>query len=185
MLDLDPWTPPTGDTMRLEPAGHAWDAIRVPTRIGLPLLDRLGHDTGAVIRDVSGGGLFWLVRPRAADRWELPQPFVTIYGATTYIAVPPVDRTEGHTLRWVVPLTPTCYLTDHQLLHDALKAEIDAVTGPRPEPVPCAPCVNARVFGGNHDCESTTTTGRTGYREMTPIPAVPCPCTHASTEADS
>lgn len=184
-LEIAPWLPPTGDTMKLEQAGRAWDAVRVPARIGLPVLARLGEHSGAAIHDRTGGGIYWLIRPGTADAWDLPQSSVEVRGETSYITVPPVARTAAHhSLRWAVPLTPTCYLTDPELLHAALAAEIDAVTGPRPVLLPCEPCGSDAVFGGRHACEGTTTVGLIG-REIITIPAAPCPCGHASTEPDS
>ncbi|MFE4830234.1 hypothetical protein [Streptomyces sp. NPDC056672] len=39
---------------------------------------------------------------------------------------------EEKRLRWIVPLTTTCYLTDPELLHDALVAGIPAAVGTTP-----------------------------------------------------
>jgi hypothetical protein len=183
---IEAWWPPSGFTVELAPAGHAWDAVRVPSEIGLPVVARLGDDSGAVIQDVSGGILYWLVRPGAADAWKLPQPFVEIRGETSYVAVPPVGRITGeHRLWWIVPLTRSSYLTDPELLHAALAAEIETVAGSRPDPLPCGPCLTAKIFDGRHDdCEGTTVMGHF-CMEMTPIPATACPCGHVNPEADS
>lgn len=115
-------------------AGHSWDAVRV-SRIGPRVIERLGEDSGAVIEDRYGAVFYWLVRPGSADTWELSSLFVRLRGTASYVAVPPVKRTEGPGVRWAVPLGPTCYLTDPGLLHAALAAEIDAAVGPRPRPV--------------------------------------------------
>ncbi len=188
---MDAWSPPTGGTVELTPAGRDWDAVRVPTGIGLSAIARLGDDSGAVIEDVHGGILYWFIRPRAADAWELPQPFVEIRGAASYVAVPPVWHTEGHhRLRWIVPLTRTCYRTDPEPLHTALTAANEALVGPqpvtdRPTPLahgvllPCEPCLAARMFDGRHDCQHTSSMGLIGLH-MTPVQPGPCPCNHES-----
>jgi hypothetical protein len=125
------WSPPNGDSIELVAVGCSWDAVRVQSSIGLRVVERLGGDSGAVIEDRFGSLLYWLVRPGAADAWELPQPFVEIRGVTSYLAVPPVHRVQGPGVRWAVPLTAECYLTDPELLHAALAAEINAAVGPR------------------------------------------------------
>jgi hypothetical protein len=186
---VEPWSPPAGGTVELTPAGRAWDAVRVPTGIGLSAIARLGDDSGAVIEDASGGILYWLVAPGATAAWELPEPFVEVRGDASYVAVPPLWRTEGHhRLRWIVPLTRTCYLTDPEPLHTALAAAIEALIGPqpvidRPAPLgqgvllPCEPCLAARMFGGRHNCRRTSSMGLIGLR-MTPVRPGPCPCNH-------
>jgi hypothetical protein len=171
---VDAWSPPTGGTVELTPAGRAWDAVRVHTGIGLSAIARLGDDSGAVIEDVHGGILYWLIRPRAADAWELPQPYVEIRGDASYVAVPPVWHTEGHhRLRWIVPPKRIRYLTDPEPLHTALAAAIEAL----PVLLPCERCLAARMFGGRHDCQSTSSMGLVGLR-MTPVQPGPCPCNH-------
>lgn len=176
---VEAWLPPSGGTVELVAAGRAWDAVRVPSRIGLAVIERLGDDSGAVIQDASGGILYWLVRPGAADDWELPQLFVEICGDASYVAVPPVGRIEDHhRLRWIVPLTRTCYLTDPELLHAVLVAEIDALFGPRPVLLPCEPCLGSTMFGGRCDCKGTSSIAVTG-RQTTPVQPESCPCEHS------
>ncbi len=179
MRDGQAWSPPNGDTVELTAAGRAWDAVRVPSGIGLSTIARLGDDSGAVIQDAFGGLLYWLVPP-GADAWEeLPQPFVEIRGNASYVAVPPVWHTEDYRrLRWIVPLTHTCYLTDPELLHAALAAAIGDLIGPRPALLPCEPCLTAKIFGGRHHCRRTSSMALIG-RQMTPAPSGPCPCTHS------
>ncbi|MFI9580621.1 hypothetical protein ACIHCQ_01960 [Streptomyces sp. NPDC052236] len=158
MRDFEAWLPPSSGNVELMAAGRLWDAVRVPSGIGLSALARLGDDSGAVIEDTWGGLLYWLIRPGAAAAWELPKPCVEIRGKTSYVAVPPVWSTETyHRLRWIVPLTRTCYLTDPKPLHTALAAAIDALIGPQPGLLPCERCLAARMFGGRHG---------------------PCPCNH-------
>jgi hypothetical protein len=178
MRDDDAWSPPNGDTVELVAAGRAWDAVRVPSRIGLSALARLGDDSGPVIQDTFRGLLCWLVRPGAAADWEPARPFVEVRGESSYVAVPPVWRTEEHhRLRWVLQPTRTRYLTDPELLHAALTAEIDAVIGLRPVLLPCEPCLGGKIFGGRHHCKGTSSMGLVG-RRMTPAPEGACPCDH-------
>ncbi|MFI9585388.1 hypothetical protein ACIHCQ_26830 [Streptomyces sp. NPDC052236] len=171
------WSPPNGTDFILTAAGRMWDAVRVPARIGLRVTERLADSSGAVIQDGWGGLLYWLVRPRAADDWGLPKPCVEIRGEGTYVAVPPGWCTqEQWRLRWIVPPTRTCYLTDPELLHAALAAEIDILIGPRSALLPCRPCLGGIVFGGRHDCRGTSSM-TVGGRKMPPGPC-PCPCMH-------
>ncbi|MFE5662472.1 hypothetical protein ACFQ7W_00880 [Streptomyces niveus] len=131
-----PWLPPAGTTIELTAAGAIWDAVRVPIRYARGMLDRLGRDGGAVIEDLYSQSLYWLVRPGSADGWGLSPMYVTILGENTYVAVPPVGRTEGYRLQWAVPPTATRYLTPADALHAALDHEIQVVSGPRPFPGP-------------------------------------------------
>lgn len=184
---VEAWSPPTGDIVQLVATGRFWDAVSVSFSIGLPVIKRL--DNGAVIHDASGGRLLWLIRPGAADTWDLPEPSVQIFRDSTCVAVPPVGRTEGHhRLRWIVPLTRTCYLTDPELLRAALAAEIEAVYGPQLVLASCEACINATAFGGKHRCEGTSSMGVDGSRKLTelhsPAPC-PCPCNRTDTEAES
>ncbi|MEU0270598.1 hypothetical protein [Streptomyces sp. NPDC006307] len=128
---VEPWTPPQGPDVELVPAGRWWDAVRAPSCVGVSVLARLGEDSGAVIEDGFGATFYWFVGPGAADAWELPQSYVTVRGTATYVAVPPVTRTEGPGLRWAVPFSTTRCLTDPALLHATLAAELDAMIGPR------------------------------------------------------
>ncbi|WP_406067346.1 hypothetical protein OG372_01635 [Streptomyces sp. NBC_01020] len=129
---IAPWSPPQGNTVELVAMGKSWDAVRVSARFGRAVIDRLGDQCGAVIVDGYGSVLYWLIKPGSADAWTLPSYVVGILGTSAYVAVPPLRRTSGPGLRWDVPLTPLCYLTDTVLLHAALAAEIAHVNGPRP-----------------------------------------------------
>ncbi|MFF5086276.1 hypothetical protein [Streptomyces niveus] len=134
MRSTAPWPHPAGTTIELTAAGKSWDAVRVPIRYARGMLDRLGREGGAVIEDLYSQCLYWLVRPGSADGWGLSPLYVTILGESTYVAIPPVGRTEGYRLQWAVPPTATRYLTPADALHDALDHEIQAVSGPRPLP---------------------------------------------------
>ncbi|MFE2375235.1 hypothetical protein [Streptomyces sp. NPDC059398] len=129
---IAPWSPPQGNTVDLVATGTCWDAVRVSTRFGRAVIDRLGDQCGAVIADGYGQVLYWLIKPGSADAWTLPSHMVGVLGSSAYVAVPPVGRTSGSGLHWGVALTPLCYLTDTDLLHTALEAEIAYAYGPRP-----------------------------------------------------
>src|SRR5690606_6051324 len=92
------WGPPVGTDVRLLPAGHWWDAVKVPARAGEFALKLLAFDTGGVIEDTFGGHLYWLIAPGSAARWRLPH--VTVLTTACYVAVPPAHRTEGLGVRW-------------------------------------------------------------------------------------
>ncbi|MFD8964963.1 DUF6415 family natural product biosynthesis protein [Streptomyces sp. NPDC059568] len=123
----EPWAPPTGTAVVLVAAGRYWDAVRVRTNVGERVIKRLGGNGGAVIQDMYGAALYWLVAPGTTDMWALPPEQVVPLGVATFVAVPPAHFTDrSRRLRWAVPLTATRYLTDAELLHGALAAEISA-----------------------------------------------------------
>ncbi|MGW6741126.1 DUF6415 family natural product biosynthesis protein [Streptomyces sp. NPDC055025] len=129
---VESWTPPNGTTVEMVPAGRFWDAVRVRSHIGERVIERLGKGGGAVVEDWKGAVFYWLVPPGTTDAWDLPPSVVLPLGIATFVAVPPVSCTgEEKHLRWIVPLTATCYLTDPELLHDALTTELSATGGSR------------------------------------------------------
>ncbi|WP_405797317.1 hypothetical protein [Streptomyces sp. NBC_01506] len=132
MRPVAPWLPPAGSGVELTAAGDCWDAVRVPARYARGMLDRLGDTSGAVIEDLSSQCLYWLVRPGSADGWGLSPLYVSVLGQNTYVAIPPINRTEGYRLQWAVPPTATRYLTPADTLHEALDTEIRARTPPAP-----------------------------------------------------
>ncbi|NUP40084.1 MAG: hypothetical protein HOY76_24490 [Streptomyces sp.] len=126
------WTPPSGHSAQLQPAGTSWDVVRVPRFIGRPALESLGGATGAVIENPIGGVLYWLIEPGAATEWDMSLlPSVEVWGATAYIEVPPVARTTGAGVHWRVPLRHDRHLTDPAALLAALKIATSAALGPR------------------------------------------------------
>ncbi|WP_406349357.1 hypothetical protein OHA44_37505 [Streptomyces sp. NBC_00144] len=129
---IAPWSPPQGNSVELAATGTSWDAVRATTRFGQAVIDRLGEHCGAVIVDGFGAVLYWLVKPGSADAWTLPRHTVGILGSSAYVAVPPVRATSGPGLHWGVPLEPLRCLTDTELLHSAIEAEIAHANGPRP-----------------------------------------------------
>ncbi|WFB10830.1 hypothetical protein LRS74_30130 [Streptomyces sp. LX-29] len=124
-----PWRPPSSGEIETQPAGRSWDAVRVPSLIGVRALTLLGDDSGAVIADAHGAVWYWLVAPGAASDWTLCR----VLSAGSYVAVPPAHRTGGSGLHWRVAPEPCDYLTDPGRLHSALLAAAQAVK-------PCERC---------------------------------------------
>ncbi|MEV6796420.1 hypothetical protein AB0M87_31515 [Streptomyces sp. NPDC051320] len=178
------WSPPQGPDFELVGAGYAWDAVRMPCSFGVTIIERLGENCGGVIQDGYAHTLYWLIKPGTADNWaHVPGASVTILGATSYVAVPPVGRNEGPGLWWNVPLEPLRYLTDADLLGAALEEELDAALGPRIL-MACEPCIHARIFDKGHDgCTGVSSMELHGKR-MTPGRPRPCPCDHQSIRGD-
>ena len=63
----------------------------------------------------------WACSPGTADTWNLRG--VELLGSAAYLAVPPVDRTEGPGVCWRIPLTPQRYLTAPDALYAALRQD--------------------------------------------------------------
>jgi hypothetical protein len=115
------WQPPQRGRLELVSCGQAWDAVKVPGRIGESVLARLGEETGAVIEDPRGHVWYWLVLPGAPDNWT--ECGAECLGTAAYVVAPPADRTEGLGVRWRVPLSSEHYLTEASALQEALAAE--------------------------------------------------------------
>ncbi|MEU0811245.1 hypothetical protein [Streptomyces sp. NPDC005970] len=131
-----PWTPPSGQSAELRPAGKSWDVVRVPLSIGIGerALGLLGATTGGVIENPIDRVLYWLIEPGAAAEWDMSLlPSVQVWGATAYIEVPPVARTTGPGVHWRVPLRCGRHFTDPAALLAALKIATSAALGPREE----------------------------------------------------
>lgn len=136
MPNIQPWTPPTGRSTELQPAGKSWDIVRVPLSVGIGkrTLDLLGDTTGAVIENPIDRVLYWLIAPGAAAEWDMDLlPSVQVWGATAYIEVPPVGFETGPGVRWRVPLQHDRYLTDPATLFAALQTATREALGPREE----------------------------------------------------
>ncbi|MGV9847341.1 hypothetical protein ACWDWU_00840 [Streptomyces sp. NPDC003442] len=110
--------------------GPHWDAVRAPEALGERALGLLGGATGAVIADYNL--MYWLIRPGAAQHWQRIRQVQTLGTGrveTSYIGVPPIDRTSGPYLHWRVPLGPGRYLTDANRLREALVRAVVAELG--------------------------------------------------------
>ncbi|MFD8871120.1 hypothetical protein ACFV1F_43455 [Streptomyces sp. NPDC059590] len=130
------WTPPSGQSAELRPAGRSWDVVRVPLSIGIGerALGLLGATTGAVIENPIDRVLYWLIEPGSAAQWDMSLlPSVQVWGATAYIEVPPAARTTGPGVHWRVPPRYDCHLTDPAALLTALQTATREALGPREE----------------------------------------------------
>ncbi len=129
-----PWTPPSGHSAQLQPAGRSWDAVRVPLAIGIGkrTLDLLGEATGAAIENPFDKVLYWLIAPGSAAHWDMSRlPDVAVWGATAYIEVPPVGCRKGLGIRWRVPFRYDRHLTAPAALYAALRTATREALGPR------------------------------------------------------
>lgn len=116
---LPVWVPPEGAPVESFPCGRWWDAVRVPTPVGLHALRVLDELSGPVIEDQGPWVLYWLVPPGSADHWRLAG--VKVLGAGHMLAVPPADYIASPSRRWKVPLKARGNgLTDPAGLHAAL-----------------------------------------------------------------
>ncbi|MFE5160728.1 hypothetical protein ACK1X7_25410 [Streptomyces sp. CY1] len=115
------WAPPRGADVEMVRVGPHWDVVRAPEALGGRALELLGGASGAVIADYNL--MYWLIRPGSAQYWRRIRQVQTLGTGrveTSYIGVPPVDRTSGPYLHWRVPLGPGRYLTDADRLREAL-----------------------------------------------------------------
>ncbi|GAA0937407.1 MULTISPECIES: hypothetical protein [Streptomyces violaceusniger group] len=129
-LKSESWAPPSGADVRMVQVGPYWDAVRAPEALGARALGLLGGATGAVIADYNL--MYWLIRPGAARHWRRIRQVQTLGTGrleTSYLGVPPVDRTSGPYLHWRVPLGPGRYLTDADRLREALVRAVVAELG--------------------------------------------------------
>jgi diguanylate cyclase (GGDEF)-like protein len=128
---------PYGGTHRAVPAGTWWDAVRMPGRTGLRVLDALlrhgDRPPGPVIADLRGEAgepgapeegegrsrMYFLIPPRAAERWELPG--ARVLGRGSYVVVPDAACTRPPGLHWIVPPGADRRLTSIHALRGALE----------------------------------------------------------------
>ncbi|MCG6497592.1 hypothetical protein [Kitasatospora sp. A2-31] len=108
----------TGAGPVLLPAGHRWDVLSVPARLGRPALDVLDSGfCGPVLTDPSAESVGFLVPVGTAARWV--GTGVRTAGRGTWIVVPhPERRSRG--VRWLVPPDGSGRLNDPVLLELAL-----------------------------------------------------------------
>ncbi|MFF7209957.1 hypothetical protein ACFZAU_05375 [Streptomyces sp. NPDC008238] len=100
----------------LLPAGHRWDAVRIPERPGHDVLARLQDGTapvGPVMWDRRCGHLYFLVPPLAGDVWSPLGLRLLTRGA--WLAAADPRRPARHPALWIcsrggVRLTPPAYL---------------------------------------------------------------------------
>ncbi len=118
--------------MTLLPAGHGWDAVRIPERPGHEVLVRLRDGTapvGPVMWDRRCGFLYFLVPPHAEDVWSpLGLRFLSLGG---WLAAADPRRSAGHPAVWLCA-RGAAELTGPACLHIACLEVLTA--GARPLP---------------------------------------------------
>ncbi|WP_431960436.1 hypothetical protein [Actinacidiphila sp. bgisy160] len=116
----------------LLPAGHGWDAVRIPERPGHEVLVRLRDGTapvGPVMWDRRCGFLYFLVPPHAEDVWSpLGLRFLSLGG---WLAAADPRRSAGHPAVWLCA-RGAAELTGPACLHIACLEVLTA--GARPLP---------------------------------------------------
>lgn len=122
---------PYGGMHRAVPAGTWWDAVRLPGPAGHRVLEALlrrgRRPPGPVIADPRGGPgaeepsrVYFLIPPRAADRWELPG--ARVLGRGSYVVVPDAASLRPPGLHWLVPPAAGRSLTSVGALREAMEA---------------------------------------------------------------
>lgn len=122
---------PEGPDAQAMRAGLMWDAVRVPRWLAVPALARLGDRSGAVIEDTWGPVWYWLIPPGSGHGWRHGHG-IEVLGATCWVVVPPVSRTAGAGVRWMLPpVSGRAVLTAADVLRAALTAAVAELAGPR------------------------------------------------------
>ncbi|MGK5531362.1 hypothetical protein [Streptomyces sp. URMC 129] len=126
------WLPPDEWGVRTVPCGRWFDAVRMPSVTGFPVMARLWERSGPVIEDQAGQVLTWLVEPGTADGWE-PAGGVAVWGRGRCLPVPPAGWVNGAwsgapVTRWLIRPAGTG-LTDAKVLRDALAEVVGERSG--------------------------------------------------------
>lgn len=127
-----PWIPPDVPwDMSIAPhaAGVYWDAIRAPMFLSAPVVEQLGDQCGAIIADTYSSTHYWLVPVGTVRGWSVLH--TRACGETQYVVVPSLRHTGGPGPHWLRTPAAGRYLTDPQVLHDALARVVAAQFGPR------------------------------------------------------
>ncbi|MYU22404.1 hypothetical protein [Streptomyces sp. SID8352] len=105
----------------LLPAGHRWDVLILPSRLGHPTLDvltRVLDQPGPVLADFGDARTGFFVPPGTAARWL--GTGIRTAGVGTWIVVPYPGRPATGGIRWLIPPDGTGTLTDPGLLELAM-----------------------------------------------------------------
>ncbi|WP_246235200.1 hypothetical protein [Streptomyces boluensis] len=102
---------------KIQAAGVAWDAVRVPHSAGLRVLTLLGSSSGAVVQDEPA--LYWFVPTGSAASWDVPG--TRSLGLTHYLVVPPTHRVQGPGLHWRIPPDDGALITEVDALRIAVQ----------------------------------------------------------------
>lgn len=115
------WTSLTGSVMLS--AGLVWDAVKVPSLIGLPVADpdRMTSVEGPSHHDPVGGNVYFLVPTGTCDTWTLDS--TECLGVATYLCTPTPGIRDGRRPYWLQePEAPAFPLVDPAELREALVA---------------------------------------------------------------
>ncbi len=130
---LPDWIPHEG--VGSLPCGRWFVGVRLPTFVGLRVVNRLRERSGPVVQDQVAEVVTWLVAPGAAEGWERLVPGVDVVRAPRVLAVPPASWCDGPwsggpATRWLIAPAGTC-LTDPPVLLAALRHVLPAQGGRR------------------------------------------------------
>ncbi|MFC8859345.1 hypothetical protein [[Kitasatospora] papulosa] len=112
---------------RVEAAGGAWDAVRVPRSAGLDALAILGHRSGAVLEDPLSAALYFFIPQGTAADWDVDG--TRILGEDDHVVVPPDRRTQGPGPHWRVCPSTDAWTTDAAALQAALEDAVSPRAG--------------------------------------------------------
>jgi hypothetical protein len=108
---------PSAAGCTLHEAGRNWDAIRVPSSLGLAAMTILGSRCGAVVED--RGTLYYFVPTGTAAQWQADN--TRALGAGVTVTIPPARRTQGPGPHWRITPGEGRWVTDDQALAAALE----------------------------------------------------------------
>ncbi|WP_030237219.1 hypothetical protein [Streptomyces sp. NRRL S-350] len=118
------------DRLVAMPTGIRWNAISLPSGIGLPLLESAldgpsAHRIGPVLHDTRADGTVWLIPPDQEADWAARHPLVDLLRDGHPLDVPDPERTceaGSPPVHWAHWPKVNGTLTSTQWLHAALFA---------------------------------------------------------------
>lgn len=117
---------PSAGGLWLTPAGQTWDAVRLPSQLGLCALSAVPGKLGAVLMAPHSRRMYFLVPPRTTTSWNLPHS--TALSEADHVALPPAHRGRPPGPHWFIP-------PRHGRVHtrtDQLHAAVQVALGLRP-----------------------------------------------------
>ena len=110
---------PTAAGCVLHDAGQDWDAIRVPSQIGLAAMTILGARCGAVAVNPYSRVVYYFVPRGTAAEWDVERTRAIGQGGT--VTIPPARWTHGPGPHWRICPGDGGWLTDARALRAALE----------------------------------------------------------------
>ncbi|MER6352353.1 hypothetical protein ABT186_11005 [Streptomyces sp. NPDC001634] len=117
---------PTAAGCTLQDAGQAWDAVRVPCRLGLDAMTILGTRCGAALEYPNKAVYYFIPRGTAAN-WNVENTEAIGEGGT--LTIPPARYTEAPGPHWRVCPGDGNWLTDARALQAAIEDASLSCTG--------------------------------------------------------